>query len=187
MKRLFILAVSLFVATMAIAAECVIVPLPVSYEPQKGKLSLSSKSVVYVADKALVRPATMFCSNVAAEKGLQFAVVEGAAQGKGSIALALDQSLAEEEYTLTIAKSGVVVKGGSEKAVFYGLQSLRQVIFHSKGNSKKVAVECINVKDKPHFGYRGGMLDVCRHFFSVDEVKKFIDILALHILVLPAV
>ena len=180
MKRLFILAVSLFVATMAIAAECVIVPLPVSYEPQKGKLSLSSKSVVYVADKALVRPATMFCSNVAAEKGLQFAVVEGAAQGKGSIALALDQSLAEEEYTLTIAKSGVVVKGGSEKAVFYGLQSLRQVIFHSKGNSKKVAVECINVKDKPHFGYRGGMLDVCRHFFSVDEVKKFIDILALH-------
>ena len=162
------------------AAECVIVPLPVSYEPQKGKVTLSSKSAVYVADKALVRPATMFCSYVAAEKGLQLAVVEGAAQGKGAIALSIDKALAEEEYTLSIAKTGVTIKGGSEKAVFYGLQSLRQVIFHAKGNAKKVAVECMEVKDKPHFGYRGGMLDVCRHIFSVDEVKKFIDILAMH-------
>ena len=80
---------------------------------------------------------------------------------------------------LDITKGGVAIKGGSAKAVFYGLQSLRQVVFHAKGD-KSVKVECMSVKDKPHFGYRGGMLDVCRHLFSVDEVKKFIDILALH-------
>ena len=173
------MCVALVMAGVAMAAECVIVPLPVSYEAQKGKCTLSSKTVVYVAEKSLVRPATMFCANVAAEKGLQLSVAEGVAPSKGAIALSIDKSLAEEAYTLVIAKSGVTIKGGSEKAVFYGLQSLRQVIFHAKGG-KSVKVDCMTVKDQPHFGYRGGMLDVCRHIFSVDEVKKFIDILAMH-------
>ena len=180
MKRIFTLFVALATACVAMAAECVIVPRPVSYEPQKGKVTLNSKSVVYVADKSLVRPATLFCSYVAAEKGLQLSVVEKQPKGKGVIALSIDKSLATEGYLLDVTKKGVVIKGGSEQGVFYGLQSLRQVVFHSKGNAKKVAVECMTVKDKPHFGYRGGMFDVCRHIFSVDEVKKFIDILALH-------
>ena len=179
MKRLFLMCVALVMTGVAMAAECMIVPLPVSYEAQKGKCALSSKTVVYVAEKSLVRPATMFCANVAAEKGLQLSVAEGVAPTKGAIALSIDKSLAEEAYTLVIAKSGVAIKGGSEKAVFYGLQSLRQVIFHAKGG-KSVKVDCMTVKDQPHFGYRGGMLDVCRHIFSVDEVKKFIDILAMH-------
>ena len=180
MKKLFLMCVALVMAGVAMAAECVIVPLPVSYEAQKGKCTLSSKTVVYVAEKSLVRPATMFCANVAAEKGLQLSVAEGVAPSKGAIALSIDKSLAEEAYNLVIAKSGVTIKGGSEKAVFYGLQSLRQVVFHSKGNGSKVAVECMSVKDKPHFGYRGNMLDVCRHIFTVEQVKEYIDILAMH-------
>ena len=180
MKRIFALFVALVATSMVMAAECVIVPRPVSYEAQKGKLSLSSKSVIYVAEKSLVRPATMFASYVAAEKGLQLAVVESQPKAKGVIALSVDKALAEEEYQLDVTKKGVVIKGGSEKAVFYGLQSLRQVVFHSKGNGSKVAVECMSVKDKPHFGYRGNMLDVCRHIFTVEQVKEYIDILAMH-------
>ncbi len=180
MKKLLLLSVALVASLSVMAAECVIVPRPVSFEPQKGKVTLDSKSVVYVADKSLVRPATLFCSYVAAEKGLQLSVVEGTAPSKGAIALSIDKSLAQEEYLLDVTKKGIVVKGGSEKAVFYGLQSLRQVVFLAKGNAKKVSVDCMTVKDKPHFSYRGGMLDVCRHFFNVEEVKKYIDILALH-------
>ena len=157
-----------------------IVPRPVSYEPQKGKCVLSSKTTINVADKALVRPATMFCKNVADEKGLQLSVVESATPIKGAITLSVDKLYAEEAYVLEITKNGVTIKGGSEKAVFYGLQSLRQVVFHAKAKGDKVELPCMVVEDKPHFSYRGGMLDVCRHFFSVDEVKKFIDILALH-------
>ncbi|MBR6656215.1 MAG: beta-N-acetylhexosaminidase [Alistipes sp.] len=180
MRKLLLLFVALATSLSVMAAECVIVPRPVSFEPQKGKMTLNSKSVVYVADKSLVRPATLFCSYVAAEKGLQLSVVENLPKGKGVISLSIDKSLAQEEYQLDVTKKGIVIKGGSEQGVFYGLQSLRQVVFHSKGNAKKVSVECVTVKDKPHFGYRGGMLDVCRYFFGVDEVKKFIDILALH-------
>ena len=180
MKKLFLMCIALVVASVAVAAECMIVPQPVSYEPQKGKCVLSPETAIYVANKSLVRPATMFCSYVAAEKDLQLSVAEGAAPAKGAIVLSVDKLYAEEAYVLEITKSGVVVKGGSEKAVFYGLQSLRQVIFHAKAKGAKVELPCMNVEDKPHFGYRGGMLDVGRHIFSVEEVKKFIDILALH-------
>ena len=179
MKKLFLTCAAIVVACAAMAAECVIIPRPASYEPQKGKCALSSKTVVYVADKSLVRPATIFCKYVAEEKGLQLNVAEGVAPSNGAIVLSIDKNLAPEGYTLDITKGGVVIKGGSEQGVFYGLQSLRQVVFHSKGG-KKVKVECMKVEDKPHFAYRGGMLDVCRHIFSVEEVKKYIDILAMH-------
>ena len=179
MKKLFLTCAAIVVACAAMAAECVIIPRPASYEPQKGKCALSSKTVVYVADKSLVRPATIFCKYVAEEKGLQLNVAEGVAPNNGAIVLSIDKNLTPEGYTLDITKGGVVIKGGSEQGVFYGLQSLRQVVFHSKGG-KKVKVECMKVEDKPHFAYRGGMLDVCRHIFSVEEVKKYIDILAMH-------
>ena len=179
MKKLFLTCAAMVVACAAMAAECVIIPRPASYEPQKGKCALSSKTVVYVADKSLVRPATIFCKYVAEEKGLQLNVAEGVAPSNGAIVLSIDKNLAPEGYTLNVTKGGVVIKGGSEQGVFYGLQSLRQVVFHSKGG-KKVKVECMKVEDKPHFAYRGGMLDVCRHIFSVEEVKKYIDILAMH-------
>ena len=179
MKKLLLLSIALVASFSVMAAECVIIPRPASYEPQKGKCALSSKTVVYVADKSLVRPATIFCKYVAEEKGLQLNVAEGVAPSNGAIVLSIDKNLAPEGYTLDITKGGVVIKGGSEQGVFYGLQSLRQVVFHSKGG-KKVKVECMKVEDKPHFAYRGGMLDVCRHIFSVEEVKKYIDILAMH-------
>ena len=179
MKKLSLLLVALVASFSVMAAECMITPRPVSYEAQEGVFSLSKKTVICVADKSLAHPAALFCSYVEAEMGLNLAVVEKKAKS-AAIALSIDKTLAEEAYTLNISKSGVVLKGGSEKGVFYGLQSLRQVVFHSQPNGKKFDVACMTVEDKPHFGYRGGMLDVCRYFFTVEEVKTFIDILALH-------
>ena len=180
MRRILLFCLALVVACTVSASECVILPRPVSYEPQDGAFVLSSKSIVYVAEGALVRPATMFCSNVATEKGVSLSVVESLPKSKSIISLAIDKSLGDEEYILSIAKCDIVIKGGSEKAVFYALQSLRQVIFNSAIKGNKVLVECMTVKDKPHFGYRGGMLDVCRHMFGVEDVKRYIDILAMH-------
>ena len=85
MKKILAIVVALFAVSFVLAAECVIVPRPTFFEAQKGKFVLSSKSVVYVADKSLVRPATMFCTNVADEKGVQLSVVNGAPQNKNSI------------------------------------------------------------------------------------------------------
>ena len=180
MRKLFLTCAALVVACVAMATECVIVPRPVSYEPLKGKFALSSKTVVYVADKSLVRPATMFCKYVANEKGLQLNVAEGVAPAKGAIVLSIDKTLAEEAYNLVIAKRGVTIKGGSEKAVFYGLQSLRQLVSAGEVAKKGIKLEGVAIKDKPLLGHRGAMLDVCRYFYTVAEVKRFIDIMAIH-------
>ena len=93
MKKLLLLSIALVASFSVMAAECVIVPRPLSYEPQKGKLSLTSKTVVYAADKALVRPATMFCSYVAAEKDLKISVAEGTPKSKGAIVLLMRRSI----------------------------------------------------------------------------------------------
>ena len=107
MKKLFLTCAAIVVACAAMAAECVIVPRPASYEPQKGKCTLSSKTVVYVAEKSLVRPATIFCKYVAEEKGLQLNVAEGVAPRNGAIVLSIYKNLAPEGYTLNVAKGGV--------------------------------------------------------------------------------
>ena len=168
-------------AVVVVSAESVatvIVPRPLSVEAQKGKFVVGAKTVVRVADASLMRPAELFAGYVKAEEGLTLVVEQS--RKAGGITLALDAALAKEEYTLDVTSKGVAIKGGTPQAVFHGLQSLRQMLFAAKKSSKGYLLEGVAIKDKPHFGYRGGMLDVCRHLFSLEEVKKFIDILSLH-------
>ena len=79
---------------------------------------------------------------------------------------AIDESLGAEEYVLIADKNDVSASGGSEQALFYAKQTLRQM----KGVSP-----CVRIKDKPAFEYRGFMLDCVRHMFTLDEIKKLID------------
>ena len=79
---------------------------------------------------------------------------------------------------MNVSASGVVIAGASEAGVFYGIQTLRKAI-PVKANSVPV-LTAVGIEDEPRFGYRGVHLDVCRHFFTVDEVKKFIDMMVLH-------
>lgn len=76
---------------------------------------------------------------------------------------------------LDVTRRGIELRGGSVSAVLYGLQSLRQLAFENRGT-----IPVVRIYDKPFFAYRGAMLDVCRHFSPIGEVKRFIDILALH-------
>lgn len=93
-----------------------------------------------------------------------------------------DNVLFEEEYIISITDStGVVVFGGSTKGVWNGLQTLTQIMFQNlpeKGG--KMVLPCLSIRDLPSFKYRGAHLDCCRHFFTVKEVKEYIDIIALH-------
>ncbi len=78
----------------------------------------------------------------------------------------VDSSLGEEEYILIAENNETEIIGGSEKAVFYAKQTLRQLGEISP---------CVKIEDKPAFGYRGFMLDTVRHIFSVEDTKKLID------------
>ena len=175
--------ISIFVALMAIVSvsaqsvKTVIIPKPMEATAVKGSYTLSAKSVVAVADASLVRPAELFAEYVAKDLGATLAVKQGE---KGAVVLSLDKSLAKEEYKLNISSKGVQVVGGTPQGVFYGLQSLRQLVAAGELTKKGVELEGVAIKDKPLLGHRGAMLDVCRHFFTVAEVKRFIDIAAMH-------
>lgn len=84
----------------------------------------------------------------------------------------------EGSYTLAVTASGVKVRSHSGQGVFYGIQSLLQLLPVDK--SAKLNIPWVSIKDEPRFAYRGMHLDVGRHFFSVADVKKYIDYLALH-------
>lgn len=106
------------------------------------------------------------------------------AKAKGFIFLK-DSSLAEEEYSIDITKINCVVRASSHNGFLYAVQTLKQLtsvnIFGKEPNpAEKFIFPCVKIQDKPRFGYRGMHLDCSRHFFSVEEVKKYLDIMAIY-------
>ena len=94
-----------------------------------------------------------------------------------------DASMGPEEYSIDITKKGCVVKASAYNGFLYAIQTLKQLtdasIFGDRIDpSQKFFFPCVSIKDKPRFAYRGMHLDCARHFFSVEEVKKYLDIMA---------
>ncbi len=110
----------------------------------------------------------------------------GAAIPEGSIVLSLDGDTAagEEAYALNVTPTGVTLKASSPAGLFYGVQTLRQILppilEHGAARPRPIAIPPVQIADHPRFTWRGAMLDVARHFFSVDDVKRYLDLLALH-------
>ena len=113
---------------------------------------------------------------------LPSAVLEKSAR-KADVRLSVDKSLAEEQYRLTIdPKDRIVITGGSAKGVWWGLQSLSQILIDSasKAEGGQLKLAGLEIEDWPEFAYRGAMLDCCRHLIPFEDVKKYIDIMAYH-------
>lgn len=88
--------------------------------------------------------------------------------------LRIDQEFKTEAYALRVSEGKIVVAGGSASAVFYGIQTLIQAENGSK------TLPAMTVRDQPAFAYRGMHLDVCRHFFDVKFIKRYLDLMAEH-------
>lgn len=106
----------------------------------------------------------------------------GFAKMKGFIFLN-DTSLANEEYGIEINKTHCIVRASSFNGYLYAIQTLKQLtspsVFGKTPNpDEKFLFPAVKIQDKPRFKYRGMMLDCARHFFQVEEVKRFIDIMA---------
>ena len=146
------------------------IPEPVSMELGCGKFAMAEDVEIVCADSSLVTTAQVFSSDMSKVLGYELGVTVGK---RGDVSLSLDKDLASEEYVLRVKRGGIKVKGGSPAGVFYGLQTVKQLLNEGK-------VPAVKIEDKPYFGYRGTLFDVARHFYTVDQVKTFIDMLALH-------
>jgi hexosaminidase len=84
----------------------------------------------------------------------------------------------DEGYQLKISEKYISISSKTSKGAFYAIQSLIQLL-PIKTDSKEIAVQCLEINDEPQFVYRGMHLDVARHFFSVDFIKKYINLMAM--------
>jgi hexosaminidase len=105
----------------------------------------------------------------------------------GSIVLsarAASAALGDEGYELTIAADAVRIAASTPAGLFYGVQTFRQLlpwsIEYQAARPRPITVPLGKVQDRPRFAWRGAMLDVARHFFGVDDVKRYIDLIALY-------
>ena len=148
-----------------------IVPRPAAVEELPGSFRLTSRMRIVVGDERLRSIAEILARAVETQTGLSPVV---AAEPDGpAVTLRLDPGFETEEYRLEVTKRGAVVSASTPQGVLHGVRSLQQLIADGE------VPACI-VRDKPCFAYRGAMLDVCRHFFPVEEVKTFIDLRSLH-------
>ena len=97
-----------------------------------------------------------------------------------SIVLQIDPSIENDEgYRIHVSEQGVTIQGKTPNGIFYGIQTLRKSILPGTGESSP-SLAAAQIDDAPRFPYRGMHLDVSRHFFGVEFIKRYIDLLALH-------
>lgn len=168
--RLFLLLI--FIANISLAQE--IIPLPNNFKETKELFEVPEKLTISVSEETFSGLIPEF--SVAINK---FTAIEVKRLPKnGVIQLVLNPKITEKEaYRLKIDPRNITVEAGSSAGCFYGLQSLLQMI-HNAGKSGKIA--CGLISDQPRYAWRGLMLDESRHFFGEAEVKKILDMMALH-------
>ncbi|WP_462318011.1 glycoside hydrolase family 20 protein [Marinilabilia sp.] len=159
-----------------------VVPLPQTIEEEVGRgFVVDAKSRIVNRESGNVmmqRNAEFLAGYIEENAGIELTVKSGK-KSKGSILLKLGlQHENSEAYKIEVSNNSLVVTGASEAGVFYGIQTLRKAI--PVKPVSEIDFPAVTIKDEPRFSYRGMMLDVGRHMFPVDEVKTFIDMLALH-------
>lgn len=159
-----------------------VVPLPreITTNDDKPFVLNRSTAIGYPKGNDKLKESAEFLSGYILETtGVKLTVRES---GSGDNTIMLETGLThdnEEAYHIAVSEKGIVIKGVSENGVFYGVQTLRKSLSPSfKG--KNIHFPAGTITDYPRFGYRAALLDVGRHYFPTDFIKRFIDILALH-------
>ncbi|WP_242133626.1 beta-N-acetylhexosaminidase [Aestuariivivens marinum] len=154
-----------------------IIPKPASLEVANGQFLVDVNTKIS-ADNALQNEANYLAEMLSLASGIDISTGE-----TGTIQLKIDDTIESEEgYSLSVSYNQIIVSGKTAKGVFYGIQTLRQLIpvTTESAKSDELTIPAVTIKDRPRYQYRGMHLDVARHFFPVDFIKKYIDLIALH-------
>ena len=163
-----------------------VIPIPVSMQALKGNFIIKKTSVIELisTDTDAKRVADFLSKKLSVATGFAMPVklVKSTAGIAGNISLAIiqDATLGSEGYKLIVTSGSISLSANKPAGLFYGMQTLLQLLpkeieSNTPVNRVSWAVPCVTITDYPRFGWRGMMLDVSRHFFTKEEVKKFID------------
>jgi hexosaminidase len=176
LKSLF-LSFTVILALQVVAQKPVIIPEPVNMVTGTGTFNVTPKTKL-IATTANNKHLAFINDYLMANYGYKLPV-SNKLSDKG-IKLVTEKHAGEMQkgYELQVKKDGVTISGENE-GLFYGVVTLLQ-LFPVEKNKLAFAIPELTIQDYPRFGYRGMHLDVARHFFPVDFVKRYIDYLALH-------
>jgi hexosaminidase len=160
-----------------------LIPEPVSLQPATGTFPLTQDVTLVAANNPEVRKiVSFFTAKVKPSTGLDLKVAESASGSKIQFVLNAksDAAIKKDGYLLEATPTEITVKANQPAGLFYGMQTLLQLLPPSIESKTQVAgtnwqIPCVKINDYPRFGWRGIMLDVSRHFFPKEYVKDYID------------
>jgi hexosaminidase len=160
-----------------------IIPKPEKLTIAKGRFLLSTDTKI-ICTKSLTQEAAYLSTLLSSHLGFELAV-DSSATTKGNIVLKLNATIENTEgYKLSVKYNAIVISGKTTAGIFYGIQSLRQLlpaeIENKVNHTEELTIPAVEIIDSPRYAYRGMHLDVGRHFFPVASVKKYIDLIAMH-------
>lgn len=150
-----------------------IIPTPNKVECNGQEFVFSKKTHITISNPTLKSSAELFVNRLS--KKIRPSIKNN---GKNKIDLILDKTVKPESYILTITNKKITIKG-DKTGVFYGLQSLWQMIKFSEVSKGKVKLQGCIIEDSPRYAWRGVMLDESRHFFGKKKVMELIDMMAI--------
>ena len=160
-----------------------LIPQPVSVTEKPGHFTLTASTSIVVEGDSLAQPASWLADR------LHLQVGKGSKQ-RIVLAITKNSATGPEGYTLTVTPSVVRISANSPAGVFYGMQTLLQLLppdapagpdaptamaAAAPKNAQNADIPCVDITDSPRFAWRGLMLDVSRHFFTKEEVERYID------------
>ena len=180
---------------LALAASCTsldpkeygidVVPYPNEVSLKAGSYKVAGAVFHYDGnmDALSVQAVTDFAARLSKVTGKQSIVSEG--HSKTGINFVVDPALDPEEYSLVVNRKAVIIKASALNGFIYAIQTVKQMLpeeifSDSLDQDEDWKLKCVVIKDAPRFAYRGMHLDVSRHFWSVDEVKRYLDVMQVH-------
>ncbi len=169
-----------------------VIPRPLDVKPMPGEFTLTPACLIAIGDESdgMKQTAGQLADLIGPAAGMTIPVVGPLIDrgGAGTIELIqkpLDPPLGDEGYQLTVDPKRITIQAATTAGLFYGIQTLRQLLppeieSRQKVDGVKWVVPCCQIKDQPRYAWRGLMLDVSRHFEDKAEVEHFLDLMALH-------
>lgn len=164
-----------------------ITPRPLSiFLSKRGDFFLSDKTIIYMSDQSLESVSEYFKHKIGTSTGLKLETRLNKNSSTNFIKFILTPNIDvnNEGYLLKSTDKGIEIKAKTPHGIFYGIQTLLQLLPAEIENDKPIknvtwSIPSGTIKDEPRFGYRGKHMDVCRHFMTVTEIKKHLDIMAM--------
>lgn len=183
MKKLFLLLAVAILTTVVCHAEQFVnlTPAPANMTVGTGvfRIPAGMKITAQGLTPEMQSEVTKFISDFNKSTGL------GIGEGKnGRMTVRLNKEIATEGYNLDVTAKGIVLEASSPAGLFYGLQTIKKILpanvmaGTNYPRQKSYELPLVSIQDRPAYGYRGFMLDVSRHFFTADEIKRMLDVMS---------